>query len=93
MAPEHSGSSLGEAYRAAAPYLGLGVEFAAAVLVCLFAGRWLDERWGTTPFLLLGGILLGMTAGFVHFFRAVSHIQASRKPGDPGDGESSGERN
>ena len=81
MEPRRRGSSLGEAYRAAAPYLSLGTEFAVAVLLCLFLGRWLDQKFGTTPLLMLGATLLGVTAGFVHFFRVVSKLQNTRKPG------------
>jgi ATP synthase protein I len=37
----------------------------------LLLGWWLDARWGTGPWLLLVGILLGIGAGFYNFFRAV----------------------
>ena len=35
----------------------------------LFAGRWLDERLGTEPWLLLVGVLVGATAGFYSMYR------------------------
>jgi len=34
-------------------------------------GLWLDGRFGTKPWLLLAGLLLGMVGGFVNFFRLV----------------------
>jgi F0F1-type ATP synthase assembly protein I len=43
-----------------APMLGLGA-----------LGYWLDARWGTKPWLLLAGLLVGMIGGFVNFFRFV----------------------
>jgi F0F1-type ATP synthase assembly protein I len=82
MDRKSAGSSLGEAYRKAGPYLSLGVEFTASILVCLFAGRWLDAKLGTTPYLLLAGTMLGAAAGFIHFFRAVLQIQNGKKPAD-----------
>jgi len=34
-------------------------------------GWWLDGRFGTKPWLLLAGLILGMIGGFVNFFRLV----------------------
>jgi len=73
-------STLAEAYRKAGPYLGLGVEFTAAILLCFFAGRWLDHRLGTTPWLSLGGAFLGMAAGFYNLIRAAMRLQNRRGP-------------
>jgi hypothetical protein len=42
---------------------GIGLEFIVAVLVCGGAGWWLDRRFGTVPWLMIGGGLLGFGAG------------------------------
>lgn len=34
-------------------------------------GHWLDRRFGTAPWLLLAGLVLGMATGFVNFLRLV----------------------
>ena len=47
-------------------------------------GYWLDGRFGTKPWLLLGGLILGMVGGFVNFFRLVL------PPKDGGAGRGSG---
>jgi ATP synthase protein I len=60
------------ALREAAPYLGIGTSFAASVLLGLGLGYWLDRRWGTTPWLLLLGSLLGIGAGFYQFYKTVA---------------------
>jgi F0F1-type ATP synthase assembly protein I len=44
-------------------------------------GRWLDVRYGTEPWLLLGGSVLGMGAGFYHFFKVVLKREDRDKPG------------
>jgi len=64
-------SGLGAAYRAASPYLSLGIQFVAIILVCLFAGKWADERFATSPLFILIGAGFGIAAGFYHFFKAV----------------------
>jgi F0F1-type ATP synthase assembly protein I len=34
-------------------------------------GIWLDRKLGTTPWLTLVGVVIGMTGGFIGFFRTV----------------------
>jgi len=64
-------SSFAEAMRKVAPYLNLGWNFAITVGVGVAVGWWLDRWLKTSPWLLLGGIVLGMVGAFVSFFRAV----------------------
>ncbi len=52
-------------------FIGVGAELVAPVLVGVFGGRWLDERFGTGPWLLLTGAILGAVAGMVNFVRRV----------------------
>lgn len=52
-------------------YVGLGFELAVPIVVGAFGGRWLDTNFGTTPWLVVIGSLLGIAAGFWNFFRAV----------------------
>ena len=35
---------------------GGGLEFAVAILLGVFAGQWLDRRWGTSPWLVVLGL-------------------------------------
>ena len=34
-------------------------------------GIWLDRKFGTLPWLTLVGVVVGMTGGFISFFRTV----------------------
>src|SRR5689334_357304 len=43
---------------------GLGLQFVVAILVCMFAGQWLDGRLGTRPWLMIAGIVGGAAVGF-----------------------------
>jgi F0F1-type ATP synthase assembly protein I len=43
--------------------LALGVEMAAAVLLGLFVGRWLDRKFDWTPWGTLIGAMLGVATG------------------------------
>jgi F0F1-type ATP synthase assembly protein I len=55
-----------------APYLGLGVQLAAAVLLFFFIGWWVDTTYDTGPFGMLIGVAVGMTGGMISFIRTVT---------------------
>ena len=71
--PRRTSGGAGDSW-SAGPFLTLGLELALSVLVCFFVGRWLDERWGTAPWMLIAGLVLGSVAGFIHFFRTAMAI-------------------
>jgi len=52
-----------------AAYAGLGLQFALAILLFTYLGQWLDRRFGTEPWLLLGGVFLGAGGGFYSIYR------------------------
>jgi ATP synthase protein I len=81
--PEDAGPS-------AATYAGLGLQFLAAILLFLYVGRWLDARLGTSPWLLIAGVLVGAGAAFFSLYRKLMKEQAredarraARKAGRP----------
>lgn len=61
-----------------AEYLGVGIQFAGAILLFLFLGRWLDERLGTEPWLLLLGVFVGAGAGFYSLYRQLVVVPRER---------------
>ena len=66
--PEPSGRApLAEAMR----YAQAGTMLVAPMAALGAAGYLLDRRFGSGPWLLLAGLILGMAAGFVNFFRLV----------------------
>lgn len=58
---------------------GVGLQFAGAILLFLFAGRWLDSRLGTAPWLLLLGVFVGAGAGFFSIYRQLVVVPRQRK--------------
>jgi ATP synthase protein I len=53
----------------AGEYLGVGLQFAGAIVLFLFVGQWLDRQLGTDPWLLLLGVFVGAGAGFYSLYR------------------------
>jgi ATP synthase protein I len=65
-------SDLAKGYRGAAPYLAASTQLVAAVGVFTALGWWLDKKLGhEVPWLLMIGAVVGMTGGFLSFFRTV----------------------
>ncbi len=50
-------------------YAGLGLQFAAAILIFLFLGQWADRKLGTSPWLLIAGVFLGAGGAFYSIYR------------------------
>lgn len=65
--------------------LGVGLQFAASILLFLFAGRWLDEKLGTEPWLLLAGVLVGAVAGFYSLYRQLVVAPRDRRRHEEGE--------
>ncbi len=96
MAEPPNRSSMVEALR----YAQVGTMIIVPMLMLGGLGYWLDRRFGSDPWLLFGGLILGMVTGFVNFFRLVLSIPQGdgenrggdgsgaqgRGPNDPGEG-------
>jgi F0F1-type ATP synthase assembly protein I len=68
-------------------YLGLGMEMAGAVGGLMLVGWWVDRHWGTGPWGILAGALVGLVGGMTYLVReALSAARASAR------GDADGER-
>lgn len=43
----------------------IATDMAVTVVGGLYVGKWLDSLWGTSPWLMLAGIILGLVAGIM----------------------------
>ena len=59
---------------------GVGLQFAASILLFFFLGRWLDGKLGTDPWLLIVGVLVGLSAGFWSMYRRLVLDPKQREP-------------
>jgi F0F1-type ATP synthase assembly protein I len=51
------------------PFLTLGLQLSLTVLVFFFLGKWLDGAFGSAPWLMLAGIIIGIAGGMISFLR------------------------
>ena len=46
-----------------ADFAGVGLQFAAAIVIFLFAGQWVDRKLGTSGWFTLAGVFIGGEPG------------------------------
>ena len=50
-------------------YSLIGLELAGVIGGLAFAGHWIDGRFGTTPWGMLGGVVIGLVGGLYNLVR------------------------
>ena len=58
-----------------ADFAGVGIQFALAIVVFLFAGQWLDKRLGTDGFFTIAGVFVGAGGAFYSMYRRITAAQ------------------
>jgi F0F1-type ATP synthase assembly protein I len=58
-----------------ADFAGVGIQFAAAVIAFVFAGQWLDNRFGTNGIFTIAGAFVGAGGAFYTMYRKVTAAQ------------------
>jgi F0F1-type ATP synthase assembly protein I len=89
--PTQQGSKKG---LSGAEFAGVGIQFAAAIVVFLFAGQWVDDRLGTNGLFTIAGVFIGAGAAFYNMYRKITAAQRrddkerlANHGRDPGDGQ------
>lgn len=65
-----------------APYLTMGFQLAAAVVVFFFAGSWLDEELQTKPWCSIVGAAIGFVGGTIKFIKTAFELGRRESSGD-----------
>ncbi|MBC7793413.1 MAG: AtpZ/AtpI family protein, partial [Clostridia bacterium] len=68
--------------RLAFKYSAVGIEMAACVAAGTLGGRWLDEKFGTAPWMLAFGIVVGFGAAFRAVQRVVREFRRDSRTHD-----------
>jgi F0F1-type ATP synthase assembly protein I len=58
-----------------ADFAGVGIQFAVAIIVFLFAGQWLDKRLGTNGLFTIAAVFVGGGAAFYNMYRKITAAQ------------------
>ncbi len=70
-------------------YSGVGLELAGAIAGFALIGYWVDGKFGTSPWGMLGGVVLGLVGGLYNLVREslAAMREANREDGAPGGGD------
>lgn len=78
---DNSFRKVSRSYKEVGPYLGLGTQLAATVVLMFFLGRWLDEKLHSTPAFILICSFAGSAAGIYNFVKSVINLNNRQKDG------------
>lgn len=70
------------ALKSVAPFLTLGIQLALSIAVFFFIGRWVDEKLGTAPWLMLVGVVIGCVGSIIKFIQTVTKIAQEQEQED-----------
>ena len=76
---EDNTKKISDTYRTIGPYLGLGTQLAATIILMFFLGRWLDQKLNTYPLLIICFSLLGGFAGIYNFIKTTLRLNEKNK--------------
>ncbi len=72
-------SKLAKSYKEIGPYLGLGTQLAATIILMFFLGRWLDEEFQLEPILTIVFSFLGGFAGIYNVIKSTLNLNKKNK--------------
>ncbi|NUN10120.1 MAG: AtpZ/AtpI family protein [Ignavibacteriaceae bacterium] len=61
------------------PYLGLGVQLAATIIIMVYIGDWLDTKYNTSPRYTLICAIFGIFAGMYNLIKIVLGLEKRNK--------------
>ena len=64
-------------------YSGVGLELAGATAGLALLGYWIDGKFGTTPWGILGGVIIGIVGGLYNLVK--QSLEAVREAKDDDD--------
>jgi F0F1-type ATP synthase assembly protein I len=64
----------GEILREVVPYMTLGIQLAAGIIIFFLIGWWLDTRYATSPTFKLTGLAVGCVGGMIKFLKSAVEL-------------------
>lgn len=65
-------------WRIAGRYSAVGIEMAIAVALGTLGGTWLDDHFGTKPYLFIAGLVIGIGAAANAIVRVVKNTKLNK---------------
>lgn len=78
---EQKKENLRGVYADLGPLLGLGVQLAATMVLMVYLGQWLDEKYNQKPLFIIICSILGLTAGMYNLIKTLNEFEKKKKNG------------
>lgn len=79
METQKNKDSIGKTYKEVGPYLGLGVQLAATILIMLYIGSWLDKKYDAGSTYTLIFAIVGIAIGLYQLIKTVLFLEKKSK--------------
>ena len=79
MNQNNDDNSLTKTYKEIGPYLGLGTQLAATIILMFFLGRWLDQQFELEPILTILFSFFGGFAGIYNVIKSTINLNNKKK--------------
>jgi len=67
-------------------YSGVGLELAGATAGLALLGYWIDSKFGTSPWGILGGVIIGIVGGLYNMVKeSLAAVREAKKDDDAND--------
>jgi F0F1-type ATP synthase assembly protein I len=66
-------------WEAALRFIGVGWFIAISILLGVWGGIWLDEKLGTSPIMVIVGLILGLVVAFYGVYRMLLPLMRDRR--------------
>ena len=76
---QKSTEKISQSFKNVGPYLGLGTQLAATVIIMFFLGKYLDDQLEFFPWLTISFSIIGAFAGIYNFIKTVLQINSKDK--------------
>jgi ATP synthase protein I len=66
-------------WEAALRFIGVGWFIGLSILLGVWGGLWLDEKFGTAPILVIVGLILGLVVAFYGVYRMLLPLMRNKR--------------
>jgi len=60
-------------------FIGVGWFVGVSILLGVWGGHWLDEKFGTSPVLVIVGLILGLVVAFYGVYRMLLPLMRNKR--------------
>ncbi len=75
-------NDLNQSLKEVGPYLGIGVQLAATIILMVIIGQWLDQKFEKDYLFTIVFAILGVASGMYNLLRTLNYLEKRKKSKD-----------